>query len=168
MEIANRKLHKKSPFMAIYIATFLGAFHVFMMTYINSSFLSQFISERSVGLLFAIGSLTSIAALVIIPIILRVFGNYLTLVVLTIIEIFILLGMAFISDAAIILPLFVAHWVVFQLMFINVDVFFESSQKKESDTGSKRGILLTIINAALIISILVVGFILKDNEFWKV
>ena len=154
--------------MAIYIATFLGAFHVFMMTYINSSFLSQFISERSVGLLFAIGSLTSIAALVIIPIILRVFGNYLTLVVLTIIEIFILLGMAFISDAAIILPLFVAHWVVFQLMFINVDVFFESSQKKESDTGSKRGILLTIINAALIISILVVGFILKDNEFWKV
>jgi len=155
--------------MAIYIATFLGAFHVFMMTYINSSFLSQFISERSVGLLFAIGSLTSIAALVIIPIILRVFGNYLTLVALTILEIFILLGMAFISDAAIILPLFVAHWVVFQLMFINVDVFFESSQeKKESDTGSKRGILLTIINAALIISILVVGFILKDNEFWKV
>ena len=47
-------------------------------------------------------------------------------------------------------------------------MYFESSQKKESDTGSKRAILLTIINLALILSILLVGFILKDDEFWKV
>jgi len=138
------------------------------MTYINSSFLSQFISEKSVGILFAIGSLASIAALIIIPIILRVLGNYLTIIGLTILEIFILLGMAFIKEAMVVIPLFVAHWVVFQLMFINMDVFFESSQKEESDTGSKRGILLTIINAALIFSILLVGFILKDSEFWRV
>mgnify|MGYP002725472345 CR=1 FL=1 len=168
MEIANRKLYKKSPFVTIYIATFLAAFHVFLMTYINSSFLSQFISEKSVGILFAIGSLASIAALIIIPIILRVLGNYLTIIGLTILEIFILLGMAFIKEATVVIPLFVAHWVVFQLMFINMDVFFESSQKEESDTGSKRGILLTIINAALIFSILLVGFILKDSEFWRV
>ena len=168
MEIANRKLYKKSPFVTIYIATFLAAFHVFLMTYINSSFLSQFISEKSVGILFAIGSLASIAALIIIPIILRVLGNYLTIIGLTILEIFILLGMAFIKEAMVVIPLFVAHWVVFQLMFINMDVFFESSQKEESDTGSKRGILLTIINAALIFSILLVGFILKDSEFWRV
>lgn len=168
MEIANRKLYRKSPFITIYIATFLAAFHVFMMTYIHSSFLSQFISEKSVGILFAIGSLSSIAAFIVIPIILSRFGNYLTLIVLTIIEIFILLGLAFVKEASIILPLFVAHWVVFQMMFLNMDVFFESSQKKETDTGSKRGVVMTIINSSLIVSILIVGFILKDNEFWRV
>jgi MFS family permease len=138
------------------------------MVYINSSFLSLFISEKSVGLLYIIGSLASIVALIIIPIILRVLGNYLTVIVLTILEMFILLGMAFIREATIVIPLFVAHWVIFQLMFINMDVFFESSQKEESDTGSKRGILLTVINSSLILSILIVGFILKNNEFWKV
>ena len=159
---------KKNPFLIIYIATFLAAFHVFMMTYINSSYLSQFISEKGVGLLFAIGSLASIAALIVTPIILRVFGNYVTIIALTILEMLVLLGMAFIKEASIVIPLFIAHWVIFQMMFINMDVFFESSQKQESDTGSKRGILLTIINSALIISILVVGFILEDSQFWRV
>lgn len=168
MEITNRRLYKKNPFLTIYIATFIAAFHVFLMVYVNSSFLSQFISEKSVGLLYIIGSLASIAALLIIPIILRAFGNYITIITLTILEILVLLGMAFIREAAIIIPLFVAHWVLFQLMFINMDVFFESSQEQETDTGRKRGVLLTIINSALILSILIVGFILKDNEFWKV
>jgi MFS family permease len=168
METVNHKPHKRRPFITIYIATFIAAFHVFLMLYINSSFLSQFISEKSVGLLYIIGSLASIAALIVIPIILRSLGNYLTVIILTILEILILLGLAFIKEASIIIPLFVAHWIVFQLMFINMDVFFESSQKKETDTGSKRGILLTVINAALILSILSVGFILKDGDFWKV
>ena len=168
MEIINNKLSKKKPFITIYIATFLVAFHVFLMMYINSSFLSQFISEKSVGLLYVIGSLASIAGLVSISIILRRFGNYFTLIAFTILEFIILLGMAFIKEPAIIVPLFVAHWVVFQLMLISMDVFFESSQKKEADTGSKRGVVLTIVNSALIISILTVGFILKDNEFGRI
>jgi len=138
------------------------------MVYINSSFLSQFISEEAVGLMYIIGSLASIAALIAIPIILRHFGNYITLIIFTILEMLILFGMAFIRETTIIVPLFVAHWVVFQMMFINMDVFFESSQKKETDTGIKRGIVMTIINSALITSILLVGFILKDNQFWKI
>lgn len=170
MEIANRKLYKykENPFLIIYTAAFLFSFHVFMMVYINSSFLSQFISEKTVGLLYIIGSLASIPALIIIPIILRRFGNYATLIVFTLIEILILLGMIFIREAAIIVLLFVAHWVVFQMMFVNMDVFFESSQKNETDTGTKRGITVTIGNLALIMSILLVGFILKDNQFWRV
>ena len=138
------------------------------MVYINSSFLSQFISEKAVSLLYIIGSLATIVALVVIPIILRRFGNYATLITFTILEFLILFAMAFVREATIIVPLFMAHWVVSQIMLINIDVFFESSQKKESDTGSKRAILLTIINLALILSILLVGFILKDDEFWKV
>ncbi|MEK7589821.1 MAG: MFS transporter [Patescibacteria group bacterium] len=162
------KLSKKRLFITIYIATFLAAFHVFLMVYINSSFLSQFISEKAVSLLYIIGSLATIVALVVIPIILRRFGNYATLITFTILEFLILFAMAFVREATIIVPLFMAHWVVSQIMLINIDVFFESSQKKESDTGSKRAILLTIINLALILSILLVGFILKDDEFWKV
>lgn len=168
MEITNHRLYKKSPFITIYIATFLVAFHVFLMVYINSSFLNQFISEKSVGFLFVIGSLASIAGLIAMPIVLRTFGNYLTIITFTIIEMLILFGMAFVREAFIIVPLFVAHWIVFQMMFISMDIFFESSQKRETDTGSKRGIVLTIVNLALILSILLVGFILKNNEFWKV
>ncbi|MFQ5662019.1 MAG: hypothetical protein ACE5F2_02085, partial [Candidatus Paceibacteria bacterium] len=81
-----------------------------MLVYINSSFLNQFISEELVGSLYIIGSLITISALTILPYVLRRFGNYLTLVVFTLIEILILLGMAFIKEPAIVIPLFVAHW----------------------------------------------------------
>ena len=168
METINRKLSKKSAFAAIYTVGFLSAFHVFLIVYINSSFLNQYISEEFVGSLYIIGSLMTISTLTIIPYALRRFGNYMTLVAFTLLEILILLGMAFIKEPAIVIPLFVTHWVVFQIMFINIDIFLETYQKKESDTGSTRGIFLTIINSALILSILIVGLILTNNDFWKI
>lgn len=168
METFIRAGLKKNSFTPIYIAAFLSAFHVFMLVYINSSFLSQFISEKAVGLLFIIGSFASITVFMIIPIILRLFGNYATIIIFTILEILVLFGIAFTGRAEIILPLFVAHWIIFQIMFINMDIFFESLQKKETDTGIKRGITMTIMNSALIMSILTIGFILKDGEFFKI
>lgn len=166
--LITRFFRKNNSFTTIYTATFLVAFHVFLMVYINSSFLNQFVSEKYVGLLYIIGSLSSITAIIILPTILRLFGNYFTLILLTIFEIFILLGLAFIQKAIIILPLFIAHLVVFQIMLINIDIFFETFQKKETDTGSKKGIVLTIINLGLILSVLTAGFILKNNDFWKI
>lgn len=166
--LITRFFRKNNSFTTIYTATFLVAFHVFLMVYINSSFLNQFVSEKYVGLLYIIGSLSSITAIIILPTILRLFGNYFTLILLTIFEIFILLGLAFIQKATIILPLFIAHLVVFQIMLINIDIFFETFQKKETDTGSKKGIALTIINLGLILSVLTAGFILKNNDFWKI
>lgn len=168
MENLTRKLAKKNIFRTIYTVGFLAAFHVFMLIYINSSFLNQFISEELVGSLYIIGSLMTISALTILPYVLRSFGNYLTLVAFTLVEILILLGMAFIKEPGIIIPLFVAHWVVFQIMFINIDIFLEAYQKKESDTGSTRGTFLTIINSSLMLSILIVGFVLTNEDYWKI
>ncbi|PIT97000.1 hypothetical protein COT82_00010 [Candidatus Campbellbacteria bacterium CG10_big_fil_rev_8_21_14_0_10_35_52] len=162
------KILRKNSFAAIYTAAFLSAFHAFILIYINSSFLNQFVSEKTVGALYIIGSLASIAVFIIIPIILRSLGNYLTLMIFAIFEMLVIFGMAFIKETAIIIPLFIAYWVASQIIFINIDIFFESYQKKESDTGVKRGVLMTIINSALVLSIFIVGFILKDSEFWKV
>jgi len=162
------KILRKNSFAAIYTAVFLSAFHAFILIYINSSFLNQFVSEKTVGALYIIGSLASIAVFIIIPIILRSLGNYLTLMIFAIFEMLVIFGMAFIKETAIIIPLFIAYWVASQIIFINIDIFFESYQKKESDTGVKRGVLMTIINSALVLSIFIVGFILKDSEFWKV
>jgi len=162
------KILRKNSFAAIYTAAFLSAFHAFILIYINSSFLNQFVSEKTVGALYIIGSLASIAVFIIIPIILRSLGNYLTLMIFAIFEMLVIFGMAFIKETAIIIPLFIAYWVASQIIFINIDIFFESYQKKESDTGAKRGVLMTIINSALVLSIFIVGFILKDSEFWKV
>jgi len=163
-----QKVQKKNIFGAIYTVGFLSALHVFMIVYINSSFLNQYISEEFVGLLYIIGSIMTISVLTIVPYILRNFGNYLTLVVFTLFEILILLGMTFIKEPAIIIPLFVAHWVIFQIMFINIDIFLETYQKKESSTGNTRGIFLTIINSSLMLAIVIVGFVLTDSDFWKI
>lgn len=160
--------HKKNPNLSVYIATFLSAFHIAILAYITSSFLNQFIPEKLVGSLYVIGSLASIAIIIITPVILRLFGNYFTIIAFTILEILILLGMAFMKDPYIVLPLFIAHWTVFQIIFINMDVFFESSQKKEADTGSRRGLIMTMVNSSFILAALTIGFILNDNGFWKI
>lgn len=159
---------KKNIFPTLYVATFLVAFHIFMVVYINSSFLNQFISEKTVGILYIIGSLATIVILIIIPTILRLFGNYITLVIFTVFEILILFSMAFVTKMFILLPIFTAHLVISQAILINIDIFFESLQEREVNTGSRRGIIMTIVNSALILSILFVSFVLKDSEFSKV
>lgn len=166
--LTTKSFKEKNFFAVVYIATFLAAFHAFLLVYINSSFLNQFVSEKYIGLLYIIGSLSSIVAMIIIPAILRLIGNYFTLTLLTIFEIFILFGITFAQKTLIVLPLFIAHLMISQIIFINIDIFFESFQKKEMDTGSERGVILTIINLGLILSILTAGFILTNNDFWKI
>lgn len=166
--LTTKSFKEKNFFAVVYIATFLAAFHAFLLVYINSSFLNQFVSEKYIGLLYIIGSLSSIVAMIIIPVILRLIGNYFTLTLLTIFEIFILFGITFAQKTLIVLPLFIAHLMISQIIFINIDIFFESFQKKEMNTGSKRGVILTIINLGLILSILTAGFILTNNDFWKI
>jgi MFS family permease len=49
-----------------------------------------------------------------------------------------------------------------------MDIFFESFQKSETNTGSNRGFIMTIINSSFVVSALTFGFILQDNNFWKI
>lgn len=58
-----------------FIFTFFLGLHAYLFLYISSSILSQFVSEKQVGLLFALGSLITIPILLLLPRALRHFGD---------------------------------------------------------------------------------------------
>lgn len=178
----NKRLpNGRNAFYVIYTATFLLSAHAALVTFINSTFLTETIqksgfleilsseteAERLVGILYTIGSILTIFALIYAPLILRRFGNYRTLLTLLFVEAFAMLGMAAFQSVLYIIPLFIIHSAIISIIYFNLDIFLES-YSDDSSTGSIRGVFLTTGNLAWIFPPLVAGFILTNGDFWKV
>lgn len=155
-------------FGLLYVTVFILSFHLFFVAYINSSFLTTFISERGVGLVYMTGAVLSIVIFLTMPRMLRRFGNYKTLFFFTLLELGSFLGLSFLKNVYLVIPIFIAYTVIFQLLLYNFDVFLEAFTKEEKKTGAIRGIYITIINLALISAPLLSGFILHDGDYRQV
>ncbi len=158
----------KHTFGLLYVSSFVLSFHLFFVVYMNSSFLSTFVDERLVGSIYIISSAISIPALIYIARLLRLVGNYKTLLALTFVEFFIFLGLAFSQSFYTAVPLFILHAVTFPLILFNFDVFLEGYTKQEGETGAVRGTFLTVVNMALILAPLVSGLMLTNGDYWKI
>ena len=60
----------------IYVMVFLFTLHITPATYINSTFLSQFIPEQHVGLVWTVGSFFTFLAFLSIRNLLKKLGNF--------------------------------------------------------------------------------------------
>jgi len=163
-----RKARRDEVFGLLYLASFLLAFHLFFVVYINSSFVATFVAEKFVGSIWIVASVLGIGALLWVSRALRQFGNYNVLVFFTFLEFFIFLGLAFFTDALVVIPLFIAYLVIYPIILFNLDIFLESFTENEGATGSIRGTILTIVNTALIIAPFLAGLILTNGDYWKV
>ena len=168
MKTILKNAGQKNNFGILYLASFLLAFHLFFVIYVNSNFLNLFISETFIGSVWMVGSFLSILPLLCVSYILRLFGNYRILVFLTILEFFIFIGLAFATALWQIIPLFITYLIIYPIILFNLDIFLESFTEQENTTGSVRGTVLTIVNTALIIAPLLAGFILTNGDYWKV
>lgn len=158
---------RKHTFSLLYLASFFLSFHLFFVIYTNSSFLSLYIRETYVGAIYIVASILSIFALLYVTKILRILGNYKTLLLLVALEFLSFLGLAFLDNAFFILPLFVAYNVIFPVILLNFDVFLESFTTQENATGRIRGVLMTVVNLALVLAPLFAGLIVTETDFWK-
>lgn len=152
---------------ALYTSSFLFAFHVALLAYIESSFLSGFIPEQYIGLVFTAGSLLAMAALVWMPAILSRIGNFRTIFLLSVIEIIALIILAMAKTAPIAITTFIIHASLYPLILFGFDIFLEHDSP-DASTGNIRGIFLTAANAAWIVPPLLTGLILQDGDYWKI
>src|SRR3989344_2564425 len=60
----------------IYLAGFLFSIPIALMSYVNSSFLSSFVGEKLVGVIYTLASIILIMALLLIPKIFKRLGGY--------------------------------------------------------------------------------------------
>lgn len=161
-------LPKKTILMLVYGASFFYSFHYALPLYIESSFISQFLStEKMIGIIFAIAASFTIATTFLFPRLLKRFGNYYLTLTTTGIEVLVLIALAAVSTPFIVIPLFIIHQILVNIIFLNLDGFVEASSDNSS-TGSTRGIFMTVLNIAIAVAPLLAGLMLTDHDFWKI
>jgi hypothetical protein len=149
----------------IYATILLLVFHTFVVAYINSSFLEQFISAKSVGTIYTLGSALSVLIFLFISRVLQNVGNFKLTVLLLFTNFFAVLGMAFATSLEVAVPLFIVHLITIPLIIFNLDVFMEERiGVDESSTGSSRGLLLTLASLVGAIAPLVSGLLIDPTS----
>jgi hypothetical protein len=147
-----------------YLAAFLFTIHLAFPAYVNSSFLSTLLDEDFVGLVFAIAALITICGIYLLPRFLSRNGVLSTTALLAVLNI----GAAFIlvktESAFILIAAFIFYYVVGLLMKYNLDLYLEHLSEN-STTGQTRGIYLTAINLAWILSPFIVSRAVSGGNF---
>lgn len=151
----------------IYILTLLFTLHVTPATYIESSFLGQFVSTGTLGFIFSLASIVSIFAFIYVRPLLRRFGNYKTFLFVLLTELVTLLYMATSDTGWIVLTAFIIGHTMRNLAFFHLDIFLEELSP-DKDTGGIRGMYLTVMNISFIVGPLLGGVLLTNGDYWKI
>lgn len=158
----NIKIQKK--YIPIYGASLLLVLHTFVVAYINSSFLGQYIDEASIGTIYTIGSALTVLIFLFVSRVLRRVGNYKMIMGMLFLDFIATLGMAMSETLRVAIPLFLVHITVLPLIVFNIDVFMEEKiGDHESQTGKTRGLLLALMSLIGAFAPLIGGLLVDDT-----
>lgn len=155
------------PKFIVYLLVFLMALHITPATYIDSSFLSQFVGGDNVGYIFTLGSLLTMFMFAYIKLILRKVGNYrtfMTALMIDFVTLVILSSSIFIDPtgfSSIFIAAYILGYVARIIMAFNSDIFLEHFSSDEQ-TGGIRGIYLTSLNMSFVIGPFISSFLITD------
>lgn len=150
----------------MYILSFLFTLHIALSSYVNSTFLSGVISEKYVGLLYTLSSLATLFLLSKSVNILKDFGNRKLTLVFLLFNMLALVGLITSQNPYVIGTSFVVFVATNTLVLFCIDIFIEHFSDQEK-TGKTRGLYLTIINIAWMLSPLVAAFLITREGGYK-
>ena len=134
-------------YIPIYVASLLLIFHTFVVAYINSSFLEQFIGTQAVGTMYITSSALTILIFLFVSKVLHKIGNFKLTLALLILNTLAVLGMATAESLRVAVPLLALHLIIVPLIIFNLDVFMEEHiGNDEGVTGTRRGLLLSLMS----------------------
>ncbi len=148
----------------IYLAGFLFSIPVALVSYINSSFISSFIGERTVGIVYILGSIGSVLSLLFAPDILKKVGAYKFLLSVILLDSFSFFILASTKSVWTIVAMFVLGFSMNTLIIFSLDELLKIFSKN-SVTGKIRGIYLMLCNFAWILAQLAYGTVLGGFSF---
>lgn len=167
MQTLSPAIARPFPLIAVYLASFLFALHTAATSYINSSFLETFLREEHVSLVFVAGSIFTLVALAYAPRVLRRIGGHNIALVGSTIEILLLAAVAYYQSNLLAAYLVAIHLALIPVISYLLDLFVESASD-DATTGKTRGLYLTVINLAWVLSPLVASLFLTNGDYWKI
>jgi len=159
---------KIKPLFWVYILSVLLTLHVAVPVFVNSTFLSLFLHEDVLGLIYSAGSILTILSLVAASYSLEKFGNYRTTMLLIAIQIMALLGLILWKEPMFLIFAFLIHFILSTVIGFNADIFLEK-YSKDASTGATRGLAYSLMSISWVIAPLLAGFLIGDTEnYWLV
>jgi MFS family permease len=156
-----------SFFLHVYAATLLVAFHYYLVTYVNSTFLNQYFSSVTISWLYAAGAILNIVVFLNIAKLLNRFGTRKSVIVFATLELAALLCLAFSRELWLIILAFIVHDTMFPTLVFHLDILTESATKTEK-TGSVRGTFLSLLSVAALVAPAIVGHIVDGGRFFEI
>lgn len=148
----------------IYLAGFLFSITIALTSYINSSFLENYINTYYISILYVLSSAVTIIGLLQMPKILELWGNRRTTFWLSLILFLSLLLLSMGNSKFIVIFAFILYWVSASLMIATLDIFVEDFSKS-SMVGRFRGFYLSITSVAWVVAQIIFGSIIGQNSF---
>ena len=141
------RLSRTSAIYTIAVIGFIYTLHLVIPMYSNSNFLSVYANEETIGYIYMLASALSILGFLVVPSIIRRYGNYSTALALIIIQMLLFVGIINTADPRLISALFVAQSAVVALISLTLDIFLEV-YTDGPHTGTIRGYYNTALNAS--------------------
>lgn len=154
----------KPSLKLFYIIGFLFSLYTALITYSNSSFLSQFISNSSIGLVYSGGSVLAILGLILVPKLISRLGSRITSIFLVLIIISFCIVNIFVTTPIVIAISFCFLFAANVMFFLSNDIAIDQISPEES-VGTIRGKYLTSLNLAYVLAPLATGYLLARMGF---
>jgi len=148
----------------IYLAGFLFTIPLALTSYINSTLLEQYINKNYVGLIYVFGSIVAVLGMLQMPNLLTRFGLRKSAIIFSIITFFSLLFLAFSKISFLTIPAFIIYFIANFFLIAIIDIFIEDLSSKH-DIGSFRGLYLSIVSIAWVLSQVISGSIITKSSF---
>lgn len=157
---------KISKLKILFILSFFFNLHIALSSFINSSFLSQVINEKFVGIIYVFASLVTLFLLSRNADILKNLGNRLltfTLLILNMISLFYLITSDNVYAISLSLIIFLS---TNSLILLCIDIFMEHFSRPDN-VGRNRSFYLIMLNLAWLVSPLVSTFLISKEGGYK-
>ncbi|MFA5155747.1 MAG: MFS transporter [Patescibacteria group bacterium] len=154
----------KARLLILYLLGLLLAISGAIPAYIQSNFLEQFVSVRTVSLFFAIANCLSVAAILLFPALIKNLGNYFLTKVTAALYLAALLGLTIADGPNIALISTILFSVTSNLIWINMDILVESFSDNRA-TGRIRTAYFTAINLGWIMSPLFSAYLISRGQY---
>ncbi len=154
------KHHRK----IVYLAGFLFSVPIALAAYINSSFISSFVGEKLIGIIYTLGSLVSIIAHIIGPRILEKVGVYKFLLSVILLNSLSFATLSFTSNKIALIISFVLGFSLNTLIVFSLDELLKIFSR-EGSTGKTRGIYIAMCSSAWVLAQTFSGSFLGFSNF---
>ncbi len=164
--MAIRTAPRSHIIYTIAVIGFIYALHIVIPMYSNSSFLSLFADEQTIGFIYMAGAAFSIFGYLIAPGIIRRLGNYKTAMLLVCLQIVIFYMLISATSPSILAIMFILQAGIISLIGLCLDIFLEVYSVGAS-VGAIRGFYSATLNASWVIAPLIGSMLINGTENYR-